>query len=251
MVLAIANQKGGVGKSTTADAIASGMSQKGKKTLLVDLDPQGNLTYTTGIDAPTLTSFELLSGDVTAKDCILSTPSGDVIPSSPYLANSDAKLQSTGKEYRLKKSLDPIKEDYDLILLDTPPALGILTVNALTAADALLIPAQADIYSLQGIGQLYETIAAVEEYTNPMLQVLGILLTRYNGRTILSKDLSEMMEETARELGTKVYAQTIRESVTVKEAQAARENLFSYAPKASVSEDYAQFLEELEVDLYG
>lgn len=249
MIIAIANQKGGVGKSTTADAIASGLRAKGKKTLLIDLDPQGNLTYTTGLDDPFPTSYELLAKEVTVEECIVSTDSGDLLPASSALAGADAKLQTTGKEYRLKEALTPMRDQYDLILIDTPPALGILTVNALTAADALLIPAQADIYSLQGIGQLYETVTAIQSYTNANLHVLGIVLTRYNSRTVLSRDLTEVMEETAKELGTKVYKQTIRESVVIREAQAGREPLFSYAPNSSVAEDYRQFIDELKEDL--
>lgn len=249
MILAIANQKGGVGKSTTADAIASGLRAEKKKVLLIDLDPQGNLTYTAGVDQPFPTSYELLSGEAGAEECIQKTPSGDLIPASAALAGADARLQKTGKEYRLREALKSIEGNYDLILIDTPPALGILTINALTAANALLIPAQADIYSLQGIGQLYETVDAVKSYTNPSLKVLGILLTRYNKRTVLSRDLTEMMEDTAKELNTKVYTQSIRESVTIREAQAGRESLFAYAPTSPVAEDYQAFIQELKEDL--
>lgn len=243
-IFSVINQKGGVGKSTTALALAGGLTMRGFKTLLVDLDAQGNLSYTAGADVSGATSFDVLSGQNAAL-AIQPRALFDLIPSDPGLATADLVFSSTGKEYRLREALEPFYDQYDYIILDTPPALGILTINALTAATAAIIPAQADIYSLQGIGQLYSTLDAIKKYTNPSLSVCGILLTRYNPRAILSRDMAELLEETADRLGTKVFSSKIREAVAVREAQAAREDLFVYAPRSNAALDYTAFLDEL------
>ena len=165
-VIAVINQKGGVGKSTTAQAIGQGLTLKGYKVLFVDLDAQGNLTYSLNASQSNKTVLEVLTKQVDAKDTIQKTATGDIMPSSLQLSGADLMLTEMGKEYRLKEALEPIKSKYDYIIIDTPPALGILTVNALTACTGVIIPAQADIYSLQGIGQLNSTIEAVKKYCN-------------------------------------------------------------------------------------
>ena len=144
----------------------------------------------------------------------------------------------------MKEALEPISELYDYVVIETPPALSILTVNALTACNSVIIPAQADIFSLQGIDQLSDTIEAVRKYCNPTLHIAGILLTRYNARTIISRDMTDMMEKMAAKLQTKVFTAKIRESVIVKEAQASRQGLSSYARKSKVMDDYRIFVEE-------
>ena len=249
MILTIANQKGGVGKTTTTAALADGLTQRGYKVLQIDLDGQGNLTYTAGADANKLTSFEVLHGKATAKEAIQRTAAGDIIPASPSLAGSDKDLTGEGADKRLKEALEPIKKEYDFIIIDAPPALGILTVNALTAADSLIITAQADIYSLQGIGQLYNTIAAIQHHTNKGLKIAGILLTRYNGRAILSRDLTDIAEQTAAQLKTKVFNAKIREGIAVKEAQATGQSVLTYSPRSNPARDYSDFIEELLKDL--
>ena len=244
-IFAVINQKGGVGKSTTAGALGAGLMQRGHAVLIIDLDAQGNLSYTMGAAPGAATSFDLLTG-AAAADAVQHTPQGDIIPASPALAGADLAITQTGKEYRLKEALEPVRELYDFIVIDTPPALGILTINALTAATGAIIPAQADIYSLQGIGQLYSTIDAVRKYTNPQLQVKGILLTRFNARSVLSRDITTMIEDTAKQLGTTVFASRIREAIAVKEAQASKQGLLSYAPKSTAAQDYLQFVDEIE-----
>lgn len=135
--------------------------------------------------------------------------------------------------------------NYDYIIIDTPPALGLLTINALTASDGIIITAQADIYSLQGIGQLHETIEAVKKYCNPALHLQGILLTRYSPRAVLSRDMGEMIEATASQIKTFVYKTVIRECISLKEAQARKQDIFTYAPKSNASKDYLSFIGEL------
>ena len=244
-VYAVINQKGGVGKSTTAATLAAGLSLKGYKTLSIDLDAQGNLTYTAGAKTNGATALGVLTGEVKAEDAIQHTESGDIIAANKALAGADAFIADTGKEYRLKEALESVQAAYDYIIIDTPPALGILTINALTACHSVIIPAQADIYSLQGIEQLAETMKPVKKYCNPALTIEGILLTRYSPRSILSREVAELAEQLAAKLGTRLFKTTIREAIAVKEAQISQRTLYNYAPKSKVTEDYTRFLEEL------
>lgn len=243
--IAISNQKGGVGKSTTANALGAGLFHRGYKVLYVDMDAQGNLSYSMGATGKALTSLEVLTGTATAKEAILQTPQGDLIPASPALASADALITETGKEYRLKEALEPVSGDYDYIVIDCPPALGILTINALTACNSVIVPVQADAYSLQGIGQLAQTIQTVRKYCNRDLSIKGILATRYKGRAVLTKDMTELLEDTASQLQTKLFKTRIRDAVAIPESQASQQDLFSYAPKSKVAEDYGAFVEEV------
>ena len=243
--IAIINQKGGVGKSTTALCVGAGLSLKGFKVLYIDLDAQGNLTYTLGADNKGLTALDVLTKEATAEQTIQRTAQGDVIAASPSLAGADTLITAVGKEYRLKEALEPIKEKYDYIIIDTPPALSVLTINALTACTGVIIPAQADIYSLQGISQLNNTIQTVKQYCNPSLEVMGIVLTRYSARAILSREVAEMIEQTAANLNTKLYKATVRENIAVKEAQASQQNIFEYAPKSNAAADYSALVDEI------
>lgn len=245
-IITAVNQKGGVGKSTTALALTAGLhSLKGYKVLSIDLDAQANFTFSSGATITEgLTVLEILTGKVTPQQVIQHTSIGDVIPACLDLAGADALFTGTGREYRLKEALKDVVGQYDYIIIDTPPALGILTVNALTVADSVIIPAQADIYSLQGAEQLTETIERVRKYCNSALTVDGILLTRYNPRSTLSKDLATLTEQLAQKVGTRVYKSKIREAVTVKEAQIDKESIYEHAPSSSVAWDYKDFVEE-------
>ena len=242
--IAIANQKGGVSKTTTAHALISGLTLKGYRVLGIDLDRQRNLSTTMRASTDTKTALGVLTGDITAKEAIRHTEDGDIIPANKALSGADSIITETGKEYRLKEALEPVGGEYDYCILDCPPALGIITVNALTAANGVIIPAQADIYSLEGITDLQETIQPVKKYCNNALRIEGILLTRYNSRSILSKDVTTLAGSLAEKLGTYLYKATIREGVAVKEAQISKESLFKYAPRAKVTLDYKAFVEE-------
>lgn len=247
-IITIANQKGGVGKSTTVHAMGAGLAARGCRVLFVDLDGQGNLSYTMQADEDAPNALDVLTGAVAAKDAIQQLAGGDLIPGTPALAGADNLLLSElGKEYRLKEALQGIS-GYDYILVDTPPALGVLTINALTAASSAVIPAQADIYSLQGIGQLANTVQTVKQYCNPSLTIDGILLTRFNARAVLSRDIADIVEDTAKQLHTRLYKTRIRENIAAKEAQASRQSLFDYAPKSNAAIDYNSFLDEFLED---
>ena len=244
-IIAVINQKGGVGKSTTAQAIGQGLYLQGHKVLFIDLDAQGNLTYSLNASQTGPSVLDALTDKVKAKDIIQHTDTGDIMPSTIQLSGADLILTEMGKEYRLKEAIEPLKKLYDYIIIDTPPALGILTINGLTACTGVIIPAQADIYSLQGIGQLNNTIEAVKKYCNKDLTLKGIVLTRYNKRAVLSRDVAELLEQTAQTLHTKLYKTHIREAVAVKEAQIKKACLFKYAPKSNASIDYMNLIKEV------
>ena len=243
--IAVINQKGGVGKSTTSNAIGAGLFQRGYKVLFIDLDAQGNLSYSMKCENKPLSSLEVLTGTATAREATLTTPQGDIIPASPALASADTIITDTGREYRLKEALEPLKEVYDYIIIDTPPALGTLTINALTACDSVIIPAQADIYSLQGIGQLNQTIQTVKRYCNSDLTIKGIVITRYSPRAVLTRDMTDLLEDTAKQLNTKVFTSRIRECIALKEAQANQIDIFTYNPRSNAGIDYKALLEEM------
>lgn len=244
-IIAVINQKGGVGKSTTAQAIGQGLLLKGYKVLFVDLDAQGNLSYSLGAEQNALTVLEVLTGKAKAKDVIVHLPQGDILPSNIQLSGADLTLTEMGKEYRLKEALEPLIKDYDYIIIDTPPALGILTINALTASTGVIIPAQADIYSLQGIGQLSTTFEAVKKYCNADLKLKGIVLTRYNKRAVLSRDVADLIQQTAQALNTKLYKTQIRETIAIKEAQIQKQSIFTYAPRSNAAIDYLELINEV------
>lgn len=245
MVYAIANQKGGVGKSTTAAALWAGAARFGVAALAVDLDPQCNLSYAARADTRGATVYELLTGEVSAAEAVQRLDGGAMIAASPALAGADKWLDGVGAEYRLREGLEPLLNQYSLIVIDCPPALGILTVNALVACGRCIIPAGADVFSLQGVEQLAGTLGAVRRYCNPALTVDGILLTRYNPRAVLSREAAELAGCLAQSLGSRVYDSRIRDTVAVREAQIAQKSLFDYAPRSTAAADYINFIKEV------
>lgn len=240
MVFAIINRRGGVAKTATSHALGAGLPGK---VLFVDLDPQSNLSYDVGAEPARYSVMDVLMKSAPAANVIQHTKGGDILPASPGLATADIMIDGTGKEYRLKEALEGLA--YDHIVIDTPPALGVLTINALTASDTAIIPAQAEIHSLQGIGLLNESIEAVRKYTNPSLFLGGIVCTRYNGRTIISRDMLDNLQAAADELGTKLYKTPIRECVSIREAQALRKSIFEYAPGSNAAKDYRALIDEI------
>lgn len=241
MILAVINQKGGVGKTTSVQNLAAGLKQAGKRVLCVDLDSQCNLTYAMGVNSPSPNLFDVLTGKASAAAAIVN----GILPASPQLATADIVLTQIGKEFRLKESLTALLPMYDYILLDCPPSLGILSVNALTCADACLIPVQADVFSLTAVNQLSDTVRAIRAYTNPALAIAGILICRYNGRTVLSRDMVSALENTAEGIGTHVFGTKIRECSALKEAALLRTDIFDYNGKSNGAADYSNLVSEL------
>lgn len=242
-IITIANEKGGAGKTSTAAALWYWLNAHGRKALAVDLDPQCNLSYCLGAAGVKPSVFGVLTQETEAAAAIAHTMAGDVIPADKMLAMADRVIAETGKEYRLKEALEPVAADYQYCVVDTAPHLGVLTVNALTAARRVVIPTQADVFSLLGIGQLWENIQTVRKYCNPSLQVDGILLTRYSTRAVLSRQMQETLEQTARQMGTRLYRATIREAIAVKECQLQNVSIFEHGGK--VGADYEAFIAEL------
>jgi chromosome partitioning protein len=245
-VISVSNQKGGVGKTTTTCALAAGLKKRGFRVLAIDLDPQGNLGFSVGADTETsATIYDVLKGEVKLQFAIQRTKTADVVISSILLSGIELEFTSSGREYLLQEALKPVQEMYDYILVDTPPALGILTINAFTASDSVVVPMQPDIFSLQGIAQLHETIERVKGYCNPRLTVAGILLTRFNPRTLLGREVRGTAELIARDLHIRVFDTAIRESVAAAEAQSLQQSLFDYAPHRNITRDYDKFITEL------
>lgn len=245
-VISVSNQKGGVGKTTTTGAVASGYKLKGYRVLCIDLDPQSNLSFGASAsteDCPTI--YDVLKGDEKISLAIQETDSFDIVPSNILLSGIELEFTQTGREFLLKEAISTIDSSYDYIFIDTPPALSILTVNAFTASDCIIIPMLADIFSLQGIAQLSETIKRVKTYCNPKLKIEGILLTKYNNRTILGREIRGTAELIAEELDTALFKTTVRSGVAVAEAQANQQNILEYSPKNGAALDYFDFVNEL------
>ena len=244
--IAVINQKGGVAKTTTAQSLAAGLTLKGYRVLMIDLDGQQSLTGITVAAYPQGANIlEVLTKRANAADIIVHTPCGDLMPGTEALAAADLVLKDTGREYRLKEALKPLARVYDYCIIDSPPALGVLTVNALTAANACIITAQADILSLQAINALEQTLKTITAYTNKGLKVRGVLLTRYNGRAVLSRDAADMIQEKARQMRTDLFHTRIRECIAIKEAQARRKSIFEYAPRSNGAADYRALVDEI------
>ena len=244
-IITVSNCKGGTSKTTTCHCIGAGLRARGYKTLFIDLDSQANLSYILGAESRPFTAMELLTGTAKAEDVIQHTAEGDVVPASPTLSIAGNVLTETGREYRLREAIAPIEKGYDFILVDTSPALTILTINAFVLSNSIIIPTEASTLGLQGIGGMGQSIDTVKKYCNPALKIEGILLTRYNKRATHSKDIAEMTAQTASLLGTKVFDTTIRECIAIREAQTARTNIFDYAPKSNAAKDYNNLIEEI------
>ena len=244
-VIAVLNQKGGVGKSTTAQAIAAGFTLKGYKVLMVDMDGQQSLTTITGAKGGSYSVLDVLTLKCTAAEAVIHTSSGDILTAAEGLGAADTLLKDTGREYRLKEVLKPVKKSYDYCIIDCPPSLGVLTINALTAADTCIVPAQADYLSLQAIGQLQGTINTVRTYTNRDLRIAGIVITRYSSRAVLSRDAVELIQAKAAEMGTRVFSVKVRECIALKEAQAVRQSIYDYAKRSNGAKDYQALIDEI------
>lgn len=245
-VIALTNQKGGVGKTTTSSAIICGLTRLNKKVLGVDLDPQGNLGFSLGMEIENcVTIYEVFKNQLPIEEAIYETEFGDIIASNILLSGAELEFNRSGREFMLSKALESVKDKYDYIIIDTPPALNVLTVNAYVAADSLIIPMVPEILSLLGVTQLQETIYTVKQYYNQNLEVLGILMTKYDRRVNLAKEVEEMAERIAEQLDSIVFHSKIRTSVVVAEAPAHGESIYNYAPNSNPALDYMKLVKTI------
>jgi chromosome partitioning protein len=246
-VIALANQKGGVGKTTTAMNLGAGLAQLEKKTLIMDLDPQGNATVGLGIDrsAIELSVYHLLLEEQPTGTAVLSTALRHLhmIPSTIDLAGAEIELVGmVSREYRLKEIVEELKAGYDYVLLDCPPSLGLLTLNALAAADSILIPIQCEFYALEGVNQLINTINLVRRRLNPRLEVEGVLLTMFDGRTLLSHEVERDVRAVFHD---KVYAAVIPRTVRLSEAPSYGKTVLEYDPHSKGAQAYQALAREV------
>lgn len=246
-VIAIANQKGGVGKTTTAVNLAACLAQKGRKALMLDADPQGNATSGLGFDKRDIKKciYDTLINDVMMKDVLLHSDyeNLDVIPATIQLAGAEIELVSLmNREGRLKNALERVKHDYDYVLIDCPPSLGLLTINALTAANSVLVPIQCEFYALEGVSQLMNTIKLVQRNLNPALKLEGVLMTMFDQRTNLSSDV---VGEVRKYFNTKMYNTIIPRNVRLSEAPSHGQPVIVYDPKSKGAQVYMELAAEV------
>jgi len=237
-VIAVANQKGGVAKTTTVHSVGSALAQRGRRVLLVDLDPQACLTYSLGFGPDDLEGslHDVIVHGTPADKCVVSRGKLDLLPATIDLAGAEIHLLSkTGREFALSRALDPLLVSYDVVLIDCPPSLGILTINGLTAANEVLIPLQCDKLSQRGVGQLLETIDDVRNYTNRNLEVAGVVATLFDRRTLLAQDILGSVHE---RFGLEVLLPPIPKSVRVAEAPGSSRSVLEHAPKSAAAEAY-------------
>ena len=246
-IIAIANQKGGVGKTTTAINLTSCLAEVGKKILLVDIDPQGNATSGVGVDKDQLenTSYELFIGNCTLEDCIVESQVSNlwVLPSNVNLSGAEIDLIGVDdREYILKNEIDSIRDEYDFIIIDCPPSLNILTVNAMTTADSVLVPIQCEYYALEGLSQLIHTINLVQERLNPELDIEGVVFTMYDARTNLSLEVVENVKANLRQT---VYKTIIPRNIRLAEAPSHGLPINLYDSKSIGAESYRLLAQEV------
>ena len=246
-IIAIANQKGGVGKTTTSINLSACIAEKGKKVLVIDIDPQGNTTSGYGIEKNELenTIYELMLGECSIEDCIIKDviKNVSILPSNVNLAAAEIELIGVErKEYILKNEVDWIKDRYDFIIIDCPPSLSMLTVNAMTTADSVLVPIQGEYYALEGLSQLIHTVNLVKERLNPDLEMEGVVFTMYDSRTNLS---SQVVENVKSNLKQKIYKTVIPRNIRLAEAPSHGEPINLYDPKSAGAESYLALADEV------
>ena len=243
-VIAICNEKGGTGKTVTTCNLSAGLRRKGYKVLMIDLDGQCSLSKSLcALSEENIVA--VMAGLAPIDEAIQVVAQGDIVSSRTTIGAVDLWLMDIDKEFALKKAIEPVLDKYDYILLDCAPTISTLTINAFTASTSVIIPTEAKTSSLQGLEEVIATIAVVKERYNPDLKIEGILITRYNARTILAQEVKAVLEERAQELGTRVFTRPIRDNTAIAEAQAYYTDIFAWNPRSNGAEDYGSLVEEV------
>lgn len=249
-IISLANQKGGTAKTTSTQNLGAALAERGRKVLLVDMDPQGSLAVGWGIsDVYGLpkTIYQVLMGETALRDVIIPVRLNlDIAPANIYLSAAEFQLiNKHRREDKLKNALQPVRDSYDYILIDCPPSLGLLTINALSASDEVLVPMSCDFYSMVGVTLLLDTVREIQVEVNPKLKIMGILATRYDGRTLHSR---EVLERTKNEVGKglRVFESLIKESVRFKESPIVGQSILEYAGNTDGARAYRALAEEVE-----
>lgn len=246
-VIAVANQKGGVGKTTTSVNLSACLATAGKQVLLLDIDPQGNATSGVGLEKRNIKAciYDALINDIPLKQIIIASPTKrlDVVPATISLAGAEIELVPTmSREVRLRRVLEEVRSNYDYIIIDCPPSLGLLTINALTAADTVLVPIQCEYYALEGLSQLTNTVKLVQKHLNSALRYEGVLLTMYDARTNLA---TQVAEEVHKYFGNKVFEAVIPRNVRLSEAPSHGQPIIEYDERSKGAETYIQLAKEV------
>ena len=248
-ILAVTIQKGGVGKSTTVLEIGVNLANLGNKVLLIDLDPQQNLSRMAGGDFEMVSIYDVLSGDIDAENAVQSVQKCDIIIADKQLKFADRDFAGERDLFRLSAALSYLKGVYDYIIIDTPPSLGVLPSMALTAADGCVVPCEATANGAQGLGQLSDSIREIREKYNPNLKILGVLLTQYTWRTTFNRVMRDQIQEYAEAMGSKLFETHIRTAVVVQEAQGFGQSVTEYSPKSKPAQDYLELTKEILKEL--
>ncbi|MGL5978347.1 MAG: ParA family protein [Erysipelotrichaceae bacterium] len=247
-IITVTNQKGGVGKTTTTINLASALKRQGKRVLIIDFDPQGNLSFCVDADNQmSATIYEVLTGEVKMQYAVQRTAMCDIVASNILLSGIELEYTSSGREFLLKQALESVKHYYDVIVIDTPPGLGVLTINAMSASTSVIIPISPDIFSLQGMTQLYETVEQVKAHSNPDLKIDGVLINKFNKRLLVNREVYGAAGLILQELQVPLFSTTISLSTAVVEAQSSQKDLKEYAKKCPVIKEFDRLVAEMEV----
>lgn len=246
-IISVITQKGGVGKTTVVNALSATLTHNKYRVLSIDMDPQGNLSFSVGADCEnSSTIYEVLKGEATQTSAIQRMETTDIIPANILLSSIELEFTGKNREYLLYEAIAPLNDFYDFILIDSPPGLGILTVNALTACDYVIIPMMPDVFSLQGLTLVYDTIEYIQNKINPRIEVAGVLVNRFMKRSKLHKEVYGTAQMICEKLNIKLFDTVIRNSWSLSEAQSLQMDITSYAAKSTGAKDFSAFLRELE-----
>ncbi len=245
-IISVITQKGGVGKTTTVNALAATLNKLGRRVLAIDMDPQGNLSFSLGAETEDVrTIYDVVRKEMNALDCIQRCNTSDVIPSDILLSSIELDYTGKNREFLLREALGDVKNLYDYILIDSPPSLGVLTVNALAASKYVIMPMLPDIFSLQGIAKVYDVIEHVRLTCNPKLEIGGVLVNRYNKRSKLHKEVMGTAQLVSRKLSIPVFRTAIRNSPAISEAQSLQCDITEYNRRVAAIRDFKALTEEL------